>query len=99
MTIYSEYSPYYLTPVTNNVLGTWTPRTVPSLPSDKTFVITEQYNQRPDLLAFNLYGDSRLWWVFAQRNPNTILDPIGDFISGVTIYIPDAAALKQSLGL
>jgi len=43
---------------------------------------------RPDLLAFEKYGSSRYWWLFAMRNKNIITDPIQDFRAGVTIRIP-----------
>ncbi len=97
--VYSEFSLYYNTPITNNILGIWVPRTVPSSANDQTFIITAQYEMRPDLLAHNLYGDSRLWWVFSARNPNTLLDPLGNFLAGTEIYLPDPALLKSSLGL
>jgi len=51
------------------------------------------------MLAFDLYGDSGLWWVFAARNPNTIEDPLLDFRAGTTIYIPNKATLTSDLGL
>jgi hypothetical protein len=51
------------------------------------------------MLAYDLYADSRLWWVFAQRNPNRLKDPYFDFVAGVGIYIPKADFLKQLLGL
>jgi hypothetical protein len=50
-------------------------------------------------LAFDLYSDARLWWVFAQRNPNTLVDPLGDFTTGTTIFLPKLANLKSALGL
>ncbi len=61
--------------------------------------ITLVYEFRPDMLAYDLYADSRLWWVFAQRNPNTLKDPYFDFVAGVSIYLPKADLLKQLLGL
>jgi hypothetical protein len=61
--------------------------------------ITAVYNLRPDLLANDLYNDGRLWWVFAQRNPNTLKDPLFDFVLGVKIYIPKENVLKSSLGI
>jgi len=49
-------------------------------------------------LAFDLYGDSRLWWVFYQRNPNTLQAPPLDFAAGVAIYLPKLSTLKSALG-
>jgi hypothetical protein len=50
-------------------------------------------------LAYDLYNDSRLWWVFAQRNPNRLKDPVFDFVAGTSIYLPDIANLKTALGI
>ena len=61
--------------------------------------ITEIDNSLADLLAFDLYSDSRLWWVFTQRNPNSLPDPFFDFVVGVGIYIPKLSTLTQVLGI
>jgi hypothetical protein len=53
---------------------------------------------RPDLLAYDLYSDSRLWWVFAQRNSNRLKDPVFDFVAGTGIYIPQLPNLRSALG-
>tara|TARA_B100000965_G_scaffold238990_1_gene200343 strand:+ start:2223 stop:2525 length:303 start_codon:yes stop_codon:yes gene_type:complete len=52
--------------------------------------IESKHNQRPDLLAFELYGNQRLWWLFMHFNPNIIKDPIMDFTAGKTIIVPVA---------
>jgi len=97
---YPQSSPYYNTPVYNNqFLDLMTNRSIPALSADQYWTITETYNVRPDLLAFDLYNDSRLWWVFAQRNPNTIKDPVFDFVAGTSIYIPQITTLQSALGL
>lgn len=98
MTQYKSTSPYYNTAVTDFYLAPMVNRPIPKLVDDIQFTITETYNLRPDLLAFDLYGESGLWWVFAQRNPNTLQDPLNDFVTGKTIYLPKQATLKQVLG-
>ena len=40
-----------------------------------------------DLLAFDMYGDKDLWWVFAQRNLEKLKDPIFDFEAGTEIFV------------
>jgi len=100
MTTYTQSSPYYSTPVyQNQFLDVMNNRPIPSLSSDQHWMITQTYNLRPDLLAFDLYNDSRLWWVFAQRNPNTIKDPLFDFVPGTYIYLPQITTLKTALGI
>lgn len=98
---YSSSSVYYKTPITpQGTLGFWVPRPVPSSLSDQVVTVSQTYNLRPDLMAHDLYGDSRLWWIFAQRNPNALAaDPLGNFVTGLQIYIPNPATLKSSLGI
>jgi hypothetical protein len=69
------------------------------IPSDIYWNITPVYEYRPDLLAYDLYGDSRLWWVFASRNPNRLKDPYFDFVSGLGIYLPKLDTLRGILGI
>ena len=47
-----------------------------------------KYDEKPDLLAYDLYGNSKLWWVFALFNQDKLKDPIIDFKSGITITVP-----------
>jgi hypothetical protein len=98
--LYPSSSPYYNTGVVDdNFLDVMVDRAIPKLPSDIYWVITPVYDLRPDLLAYDLYGDSRLWWIFASRNPNRLTDPFFDFVTGVGIYLPKSDLLTQVLGL
>ena len=63
------------------------------------FTINLTYQYRPDLLAHDLYNDARLWWVFYQRNPNTLQAPPLDFKAGTTIYVPKITTLRNVLGI
>jgi hypothetical protein len=74
-------------------------RTFTKSESDASITINKSYANRPDLLAYDLYGDADLWWVFTARNPNVLRDPIFDFLPGVQIYVPTKATLVQDLGL
>lgn len=62
--------------------------------SDEQYEIDPAYNERPDLLASALYENSRLWWVFALRNPDVIKDPIRDFTSGTVIFLPSTGSIN-----
>ena len=98
--MYPATSPYYNTSVFNGkFLDTMVDRPIPKDPSDVYWKITPTYEFRPDLLAYDLYTDSRLWWVFANRNPNRLADPLFDFVTGVGIYLPKQTTLKNILGL
>ena len=99
MATYDATSPYYQTPITVFGLGLMINRPIPKNADDQLIVINQTYEYRPDLLAQDLYGDHRLWWVFAQRNPNALQDPINDFSQGQEIYLPSLATLKRALGI
>jgi hypothetical protein len=99
-TTYPATSPYYATGIVNSkFLDVMVDRPILKQQSDIYWEITAVYEYRPDLLAFDLYADSRLWWVFASRNPNRLKDPYFDFVTGLGIYLPKADFLKQLLGL
>jgi hypothetical protein len=97
---YPKTSPYYYSSVARGgFLDVMIDRPIPKDPTDTYWTVNQTYNMRPDLLAYDLYGDSRLWWVFANRNPNRLKDPLFDFVVGVGIYLPKQDNLKKVLGL
>lgn len=83
-----DTSQYFLTPVKDWYLDLWVPRTVSRSISDNLYVIPAEFDQRPDLLSQQTYGTPALWWVFAVRNPDLIMDPINDFLAGLEIFVP-----------
>ena len=95
---YDSTSAYFTTGYTQFYLDVMTNRPIPKEPDDRLWVITETYQYRPDLLAFDLYDTSTLWWVFYQRNPNTLQAPPLDFKAGAEIYLPKLSTLKSTLG-
>ena len=99
MAKYSANSLYYKTPQNGDYLSVWEPRTIPADLDDYTYVIQPQYNYRPDLLAYDLYGTSRLWWVFMQRNADVLFDPVYDFRAGTIIKLPKKTPLLKALGI
>ena len=71
---------------------------IPAEDNDVIFEITPNYHNRPDLLAYDLYGTKDLWWVFAQRNMDIIKDPIYDFSAGTSIRLPQESNMKTLIG-
>ena len=61
---------------------------------DTTMVLTDKYNMRPDLLAYDMYGNVEVWWVFALRNLEKIKDPLRDFKTGLSIKVPSRATVE-----
>ena len=99
MARYKRTSPWAITPQNEINLEIFKIRPVPAEKSDFQYVIETQYRHRPDLLAFDLYGTAKLWWVFAQRNMDVIKDPIYDFEPGVAILVPKKSNLEKFLGI
>ena len=96
---YKPSSPYFETQYNENYLDIMTNRPIPKQADDQYIELNQAYQYRPDQLALDLYEDSALWWVFAQRNPNVIKDPIWDFRAGIKIFLPKITTLKTALGI
>lgn len=98
-TTYNQTSPYYSTSNSNGYLDVISFRDIAAQTDDVLFEVTSNYQNRPDLLAYDLYGDVNLWWVFAVRNKSIIKDPTFDLVAGVKIYLPTIETIKLSIGL
>ena len=96
---YDSTSPYFETGYSQFFLDSMVNRPIPKEDDDLTFTINTTYQYRPDLLAYDLYQNAALWWVFYQRNPNTLTAPPLDFVVGVQIYLPKMTTLKTALGI
>lgn len=91
--------PYNKTKITpSGTLDILEIRPVPAYSDDVLYTIEPQYTHRPDLLAYDLYKDNSLAWIFIQRNLNVLEDPIYDFVAGTQIYIPSPERVKEELG-
>ena len=99
MANYSNTSPYFGTEMRSTYLDVLNLRTLTAEDDDQSYTVERTYAYRPDLLAYDLYGSPRLWWVFAQRNPDQIEDPIYDFKPGVTVKLPKKENVLKDLGL
>ena len=98
MANYDSTSPYFTTGYSQFFLDVMVNRPIPSQSDDLSFDINLTYQYRPDLLAFDLYSDAGLWWVFYQRNPNTLTKPPLDFVANTSILLPKITTLKSVLG-
>jgi alpha-L-fucosidase len=98
MANYDSTSPYFNTGYNQFYLDVMVNRPIPKLADDLEFVINQTYQYRPDMLAFDLYDSATLWWVFYQRNPNTLQAPPLDFAAGTLIYLPKITTLRSVLG-
>lgn len=99
MPVYDKTSPYSKTDIVGGYLDILNFRDIPGERDDILFEVTPTYENRPDLLAYDLYQDSKLWWVFSVRNKSIIKDPIFDLRAGIKIYLPKQSTLKTVLGI
>tara|TARA_B100000214_G_C23799634_1_gene549737 strand:- start:256 stop:558 length:303 start_codon:yes stop_codon:yes gene_type:complete len=100
MAKYKADSPWFKTRTVNNqYLTLLSIRPIPAEADDTVYTIEEQYTHRPDLLAFDLYENKDLWWVFAQRNMDVIKDPVYDMEAGTKIFVPKGPSLRKFLGI
>jgi len=95
---YSKSSLYHGTSTWGPFLDVWSGKTIPADVTDAVYQIDSAYNLRPDLLAYDMYKNSGLWWVFSVRNPDILLDPLLSFTSGTIIYVPTLAVVNQAIG-
>jgi hypothetical protein len=98
MSTYNSTSPYFLTGFNQYYLDVMVDRPIPKESDDQVIVINQTYQYRPDLLAYDLYNNAGLWWVFYQRNPNTLTQPPWDFATGTRIFLPKISTLRTVLG-
>lgn len=98
MANYNATSPYFNTQYQEFYLDVMVNRPIPREVDDQLMEINQTYQYRPDLLAYDLYDQPTLWWVFYQRNPNTLTKPPLDFAIGTRIYLPKISTLKSVLG-
>jgi hypothetical protein len=97
---YSKSSPYYSTGNWGQFLDVWGYNNlkISEDVTDALYQIDAAYNLRPDLLAYDMYQDSDLWWIFAVRNPDVLIDPLLNFTEGTIIYVPTLAVIRQAIG-
>lgn len=94
-TTYRSTSPYANTPQTSWYLNRFVRRTIPVDITDQEVEITGKYHLRPDLMSYDLYGTPDFWWVFMERNIDSIRDPVFDFTKGKKIWVPTAGRVKN----
>lgn len=85
---YSNTSPWSKTPQTSWYLDLYVHRSFPADATDIFWEIPARFHHRPDLAAFELYGDDNLEVIFTLLNMSILKNPIYDFKAGTIIKIP-----------
>ena len=99
---YKQSSPYKNTNQKNDVVSYLDFMNFRSIPADDTdiaMIVDSKFNERPDLLSYDLYGTPDLWWVFVVRNPDQLVDPIYGLTTSLEIYVPTKERIFNILGL
>jgi hypothetical protein len=94
--MYKSHSPWSKTSVLyGRVLDIQKKRNLFRDPMNEFIPIPQEFDKRPDLFSFEKYGTAKYWWIFAQRNPDDIIDPINDFTAGKYIYVPSRSNIDK----
>jgi hypothetical protein len=78
-----------------NRLGWWERHSFPKSTDDIPFKITAKYISRPDLIAFDVYGRSKLMWVILQYN--NIIDINQELTEGRILALPSVRRLQTEI--
>jgi len=93
----SIYSPYYKVQLNTWYLDYYEPIELQPADSDTSYTIPIKYNEQPWRAAKDLYGNERLYYIFALLNPDLIQDPIYDFVSNLVIQVPSIDRVRTYL--
>lgn len=89
MTKYDSRSPYAKTQIDGRFLGHYVHRRAPAADkSDKVMKVSLRWHHRPDLMAYDIYGDARYWWVIPARNG--LEDLTFGVEYGMKLFVPSA---------
>jgi hypothetical protein len=74
----------------------WWERTPLTFASDDIIVtLNPRYDQRPDLLAYDIYGKETYAWLVLQYN--NIIDVVEEFTTGTSVRLPSQKRLQAIL--
>lgn len=99
---YTQGSPYFETGQKNDLiqyLDFMEFRDIPKDGTDIAMTVGTEFHQRPDLLSNSLYGTTDLWWIFIVRNPDQMVDPIFDLVTGLDLFVPTKQRALNLVGL
>lgn len=86
---------YYFAKKNDYYLSYYKPVDIPFDDTDYVITIDSKYNNKPGLLAKDIYGDERLGWVFSYFNREQINDIIFDLKTDMKIRIPTKERLNK----
>lgn len=73
--------------------GPYIHRSVKPAADDFYVTVSDRQHQAPDVLAFDLYGEWRLWWLIPLLNE--LEDPTFDLQAGLEVRCPSIVRAKS----
>ena len=58
------------------------------------YIIKDKYGERPDILAFDMYGDVDYWWLILLCNG---MEKFEDFTVGKEILLPEPSSFNTAI--
>lgn len=100
MANFKRYSRYSVASATtnrngNNFLILRNPLNLEKSSTDTNIIVSQEFENRPDLLANKLYNEPELWWVIYEFNE--IKDPFFDLKAGQILRIPTLERILEAL--
>ena len=93
---YDTTSPYGITPIAGDYMYYYIHRPIGGDSTDIVVTVDNPiYVNRPDRLAYDLYNNADLWWVFGVRNGWE--DLVYDLKLGITVMVPTAERVGSLL--
>lgn len=74
-------------------LGTFTPTNIPADRTDSVYIIEAGDLLRPDLIAYKLYKNPRLFWILLWLNG--VNDPFEQLYAGMALRVPTLRRLGE----
>lgn len=60
----------------------------------EAYTVNPRHQYRPDLLSYDLYGNSTYWWVIVMLNRDKLKDPVRDLKAGLVLRIVPPTAIS-----
>jgi len=79
----------------NTRLGWWEPYDFERRQDDQDFYVTGKYVGRPDLIAYDMWGQAQLAWLVLQYN--NIVDITEELVEGVDLVLPSQRRVSTSI--
>lgn len=84
--------------ITDNLgtrIGWWERQKFPKESSDIYLKVSKRGEGRPDIIAYQVYGDQYYAWLVMQYN--SIVDPVTEIVKGTLLRLPTPTRVRTSI--